>query len=39
MYKIAFYPEPDSYFKNKIKIELDLSIYATTVDLKKSNRY
>ena len=33
-YKMNFYPQPDSYSRNKIKIELELSNYATKSDLK-----
>ena len=33
--KVSYYSEPDSYIKNKMKA---LSIYATKVHVKKSNR-
>ena len=36
--KVSYYSEPDSYIKNKMKVELALSIYATKVHVKKSNR-
>ena len=36
--KVSYYSEPDSYIKNKMKVELTLSIYATKVHVKKSNR-
>ena len=29
---MSFYPEPDSYSRNKIKVELDLSNYAIKCD-------
>ena len=29
-----YYPEPDSHIRNKIKIELDLSNYATKKELE-----
>ena len=34
LYKMNYFPEPYSYSKNKIKVELDLSKYATKSDLK-----
>ena len=32
---MGFYPEPDSYSWNKIRVELKLSNYATKSELKK----
>ena len=32
---MSFYPRPDSYSKNKIKVELDLSDYANKSEVKK----
>ena len=34
LYKIRYFPEPYSHNKNKIKVKLDLSNYATKSDLK-----
>ena len=34
--KIDFYPEPDSYSRSKIKVELDLFNYTTKSDLKST---
>ena len=34
--KIGFYPEPDSYSRSKIKVELDLFNYTTKSDLKST---
>ena len=34
LYKINYLPEPYTRIKNKIKVELDLSNYATKSDLK-----
>ena len=31
---MSYYPEPDSHIRNKIKIELDLSNYATKKELE-----
>ena len=33
---MSYYPEPDSYSRNQIKVELDLSNYATKSDLKET---
>ena len=30
---MSYYPEPDSYIRNKVKVELDLSNYATKKEL------
>ena len=32
--KTRYDPEPDSYRRNKVNVELDLSNYATRLDLK-----
>ena len=32
---MIYYPEADSHSRNKIKVEIDLSNYATKSDLKK----
>ena len=34
LYKMSYYPEPDSHGRNKMKVELDLSNYGTKADLK-----
>ena len=31
---MSYYPEPDSYGRNKIKVELDLYNYATKSNIK-----
>ena len=36
LYKMNYFPGPYSYSKNKIKVELDLSKYATKSDLKNA---
>ena len=36
LYKMSFFPEPYTRSKNKIKIELDFSDYATKSDLKNA---
>ena len=33
LYKVSYFPEPYTHSKNKIKVELDLSYYATKTDL------
>ena len=35
IFKMDYNPEPDSYCKNKIKDELDLSNFATKYESKK----
>ena len=35
LYKMSYFPEPYTYSKNKIKVELDLSNYAIKSDLLK----
>ena len=32
LYRISYFPKPYSYCKNKLEVELDLSIYATKSD-------
>ena len=32
--KISYYPEPDGYARNKIKVQLDLPNYTTKSNLK-----
>ena len=39
LYKMSYFPKPYSQNKNKIKVELDLSHYATQSDFKKCNKY
>ena len=34
LYKMSHFPEPHTQSRNKIKVELDLSNYATKSDLK-----
>ena len=34
MYKISYYPEPNSWSRKKLKVELNLSNYATKSDAK-----
>ena len=34
LYKMSYYPGPSSHRRNKIKVELDLSSYATMSDVK-----
>ena len=34
---MSYYPEPDSYIRNKVKVELDLSNYATKKELDYGN--
>ena len=34
LYKMSYFPEPYTYGKSKIKVELDFSNYATISDLK-----
>ena len=34
LYKMSYYPGPSSHRRNKIKVELDLSNYATMYDVK-----
>ena len=34
LYKMSYYPGPSSHRRNKIKVELDLSNYATMSDVK-----
>ena len=34
LYKMSHYPGPNSHSRNKIKVELDLSNYATISDVK-----
>ena len=36
LYKMHYFPEPYSYNKNKINVQLDLSNYATKFDLKRA---
>ena len=36
LYKMSYFPEPYTCSKNKLKIELDLSNYATKLDLKNA---
>ena len=31
---ITYYPEPDSHIRNKIKVEIDVSNYATKEELE-----
>ena len=38
LYKISYFPDPYVRSKNKIKVELGLSNYATKSDLKKCSR-
>ena len=38
VYKMSYFPEPYTRSQNKIKVELDLSNYATKSDLKKHSR-
>ena len=38
VYKMSYFPEPYTRSQNKIKVELDLSNYATKSDLKKYSR-
>ena len=35
LYKISYYPEPNSHSKNKIKLELDLYNSTTKSDIQK----
>ena len=35
LWKMSYYPEPDSHIRNKIRIKLDFSYYATKFDLTK----
>ena len=34
IYKRSYYPEPDNHVRNKIKVELNLSNYATKTNVK-----
>ena len=34
-YKVSYYPDPGNHGRSKIKVELDLSNYATQADLKR----
>ena len=36
LYRMTYYPEQNSYARNKITFEKDLSNYATKADLKQS---
>ena len=36
LYKMVYYSEPDNYGRTKIKVELDLSNYATKPEVKKA---
>ena len=38
LYKIIYYPEPNTSSKNKKAVELNFSNYATKSDFKKYNR-
>ena len=38
LYMMSYHPEPYDNIENEIKVELDLSNYATKPDLKKSKR-
>ena len=38
VYKMSYFPEPYTCSQNKIKVELNLSNYATKSDLKKHSR-
>ena len=35
-HKTSYYPKPDTYVRNKIKVELDLSNYAIKSDVKNA---
>ena len=35
-HKMSYFPEPDSYGRNKTESELDLSNYATKSEIKKN---
>ena len=35
LFKMSYYPQPDSYDRTEKRVELDLSNYATKPDIKK----
>ena len=39
LYKMVYYSEPDNYGRTKIKVELDLSNYATKPEVKKPKNW